>query len=138
MSRTKKALSGTVSSFAQYGVQIVLQFLLAPLILNYAGQETMGAYAIVMQIIGYFSLADLGMNVSGNRYLAQSYNLPDNNNRYRKILSFLRLFSVGSSIFVGVAILVFLPFINSVVTLSKSVEYDFKNALLYYAKTDKK
>lgn len=133
MSRTKKAFSGTVTSFVQYGIQILLQFLLAPLILKYAGQETMGAYAIVMQIIGYFSLADLGMNVSGNRYLAQSYNLNDNNNKYSKILGFLRLFSVGSSIFVGVAILVGLPFIDSVITLSRSVEDDFKNALLYYA-----
>lgn len=133
MSRTKKALNGTITSFVQYGIQILLQFLLAPLILKYAGQETMGAYAIIMQIIGYFSLADLGMNISGNRYLSQSYNLNDNNEKYSKILSFIRLFSVGSSIFIGIAILVGLPFVDSVVTLSKSVENDFKNALIYYA-----
>lgn len=133
MSRTKKVLNGTITSFLQYGVQILFQFFLAPLILKYAGQETMGGYSIIMQIIGYFSLADLGMNVAGNRYLAQSYNLNDKNERYSKILSFIRLFSVATSISIGVAILVGLPFIDSVIKLNKSVEIDFKNALLYYS-----
>ncbi len=65
MSGTSRAIKGAVTSFLQYGLQIVLQIALAPLVLRAAGQETLGAYVSLMQAIGYLALVDFGFTVPG-------------------------------------------------------------------------
>ena len=87
MSRTSRALKGTLTSFLQYGLQIVLQAALVPLVLHIAGRETLGAYAILMQAIGYLALADLGFSVATNRFLAQAYGHDDGGLRFRQGMS---------------------------------------------------
>ena len=51
-SRTTKASRGLFADLLQYGVLIALQVVLAPIILKVSGQEVLGTYSIVMQIIG--------------------------------------------------------------------------------------
>ena len=51
--RTNKAIKGTITSLGSFVVLLVLQVVLPPVVLKIAGQEVLGAYAIVMQVIGY-------------------------------------------------------------------------------------
>ena len=56
--RTAKVIKGSISGIAQNALSILFQLLVTPMILFYAGQESLGAYAIIMQIIGYCILLD--------------------------------------------------------------------------------
>lgn len=87
--RTSRAIKGTATSILQYVVYIALQPILAPLVLRMAGQEALGAYSIVMQIVGYGILLDLGFSVALGRYLAQTFGENESS------LSFCEVFSIG-------------------------------------------
>lgn len=96
--RTGRAVKGTLVSFLQYGTQMLLQAFLAPLVLRLAGQETLGAYALLMQVVGYLAMLDLGFSVTLNRYLAQATGCGDGGERFRAVLSTARTFLVGSNL----------------------------------------
>ena len=87
MSRTARTASGTLTSFLQYGLQVILQITLAPLVLRAAGQETLGAYAILMQAIGYLALVDFGFAAAANRFMSQAYGKDDGGNLLRQVMS---------------------------------------------------
>jgi len=92
-SRTKIALHGTVVNIAQYAILVALQVFVTPLILKNLGQETLGAYSIVMQIVGYSMLLDLGFSVALGRFLSQAFGQPD-----RK-MQFYDIFRIGTLVF---------------------------------------
>jgi len=75
--RTSRAIAGTVTSFLQYALLMVLQFLLAPVVLRVAGQEVLGAYSFLMQMIAWGALTDMGFGVAASRSLAQAHGLSD-------------------------------------------------------------
>ena len=85
--RTKKAIKGTVTSLVQFGVLVVLQTVLTPVVLKIAGQEVLGAYSIVMQIIGYGLILDFGLGVALSRYLSQSFGYNDKGTKFTKIFN---------------------------------------------------
>ena len=97
-SRTSRAAKGILTSFLQFGLQSGLQFILSPIILRIAGQETLGAYAILMQVIGYLALTDLGFGVAVSRYLAQATAYDDQGARFRDIITTGKTFSLGANI----------------------------------------
>ena len=99
--RTERAVKGTLVSFLQYGTQMLLQAFLAPLVLRLAGQETLGAYALLMQVVGYLAMLDLGFSVTLNRYLAQASGLDDGGKRFRDVLSTARTFLLGSNLLIA-------------------------------------
>ena len=72
-SRTKRAVNGSVTGLMQHFITMLFQLILAPLILAQSGQETLGGYAVVLQIIGYGILLDFGFSVAWGRYLAQAH-----------------------------------------------------------------
>jgi len=116
--RTERAVKGTLVSFLQYGTQMLLQLFLVPLVLRMAGQESLGAYALLMQVVGYLAMTDLGFSVTLNRYLAQASGIDDGGKRFRDVLSTARTFLLGSNILF--AILVLLLCINIEVFFSLS------------------
>jgi len=94
-SRTTKALKGTIASFAQYGIFLILQVILTPLILKVSGQEVLGTYSIIMQIVGYGILLDLGFSVALSRFLSQAYGLNDNGKSFLKYLLLEEIFTIN-------------------------------------------
>ncbi len=104
-SRTDRAVSGALVSFLQYGVQILLQVGLVPFVLRIAGQEVLGAYALLMQVIGYLTMLDLGFSASLNRYLAQASGYDDGGKRFDDVLTTARTFMLGSNVVFAFAVL---------------------------------
>ena len=96
--RTVKALKGATTSIIQYSVLVVMQVLLAPIVLKVAGQEVLGAYSIVMQIIGYGLLLDLGLSVAVGRYLSQSFNSGAKNSNFSEIFNIGRYFTIATNL----------------------------------------
>jgi len=72
MERTGRVLRGTAAGVLQLLVATALQIVLMPLILRIAGQEALGVYAILLQIIGYLALLDIGITTAMGRALSQA------------------------------------------------------------------
>ena len=104
--RTERAFNGTLVSFLQYGLQMLLQAFLAPLVLCLAGQETLGAYALLIQVYAYIAMLDLGFSATLTRFLANARGYQDEGRRFRDVISTARTFLLGSN--TCIAILTFL------------------------------
>lgn len=104
MSRTRKALGGAASGMFGYVLQVSSQVLVIPLVLAIAGQEAMGAYAALTQLISYLGLIDIGFGSAAYWYLASASGRDDNGEHFRFLLAKIRsvLFIVNT----GFAILV--------------------------------
>lgn len=99
--RTERAVKGTLASFLQYGMQMLLQAFLAPLVLRLAGQETLGAYAVLVQVLGYLSMLDLGVTVSLNVFMARAHSRDDRGKRLGEVLSTARSYLCVSNALVA-------------------------------------
>lgn len=86
----KQILYGIASNYLEYIISILLAILVSPLVLKYAGQETMGAYAILIQIIAYVGLIDLGFGYSTSRFLAQSNATTQDKSGFTQTLNIFR------------------------------------------------
>lgn len=132
-SRTSKAFKGTVASFVQYGIFIILQVILTPLILKVAGQEVLGAYSIIMQIVGYGILLDLGFSVALSRFLSQTYGLNDQGCKFAEVFSIGRVFLlVTNLVFAALIFLVALK-IGDLIVASESILTQARFALFFLA-----
>ena len=85
MNRTERAAAGFLLSLAQYGTQIGLQIVLAPAVLLLAGRETLGAFAILMEVVGYFTILDQGAGMSIGRYFAQAHGQPGGDQEFARV-----------------------------------------------------
>jgi O-antigen/teichoic acid export membrane protein len=103
------------------------------LILKVAGQEVLGAYSIIMQIVGYGILLDLGFSVALSRYLSQTYGFKDNGNRFAEVFAIGRLFLLVTNIvFASLIFLVALK-IGDLIVASDSIISQARLALYFLA-----
>jgi O-antigen/teichoic acid export membrane protein len=129
--RTNKAVKGIVTSLMQLGVLIILQILLAPVILKIAGQEVLGAYVIVMQIIGYGLILDFGLSVALSRFLSQSFSDIDKDLKFIKIFNLGRYFILATNLLISIFILILALNLNYLITSSHSVLDDARTSLYF-------
>ena len=132
-SRTSKAFKGTVTSFAQYGIFIILQVMLTPLILKIAGQEVLGAYSIIMQIVGYGILLDLGFSVALARFLSQTYGLNDQGCRFAEVFTIGRVFLLVTNVVLASLIFLVGQKIGDLIVASESILAQASTALYFLA-----
>ena len=85
--RTSRALKGSITGIIQSVLAILFQLILTPMILFYSGQEMLGGYAIIMQVIGYGILLDFGFSTAFTRYLCQAFNSHENKQRFSELLT---------------------------------------------------
>jgi len=70
MSRSKRFISGLLSSYAAIGINILYTLASVPLALHYLNKEEFGVWALVTQLSGYLMLLEFGMGGSVARFLA--------------------------------------------------------------------
>lgn len=70
MSRLKNFAHGVISGYVQMAANIVFTIFSVPLALHYLGKEEFALWSVIMQVMGYFALIDLGMTASVARALA--------------------------------------------------------------------
>lgn len=128
--RTSRAISGTITSFLQYALIIMLQFALAPVVLHAAGQEVLGAYSFLLQMLTWAALTDLGFGVAISRSLAQAHGLEDGRKRFRAVFTTGRTFYLGSNIVFSLVIVVLAYNIHSLLSMSAHVESQARTSLL--------
>lgn len=70
MSRSKRFVTGLLSSYAALGINILYTIASIPLALHYLDKEQFGLWALVAQLSGYLGLLELGMRGSVSRILS--------------------------------------------------------------------
>lgn len=131
--RTSRAFAGTITSLFQYAFIMALQFLLAPIVLRVAGQEVLGGYSFLMQIISWAALTDLGFGVAIGRFLAQAIGIDDQRQRFRKIFITGRTFYLASNFTFAGLILIIAWTVNSLMPMSDSVGKEAQWSLVLLA-----
>jgi O-antigen/teichoic acid export membrane protein len=71
MNRSRRALAGGAVLALQVVLRVGTTIVLAPLLLHLENQETLGAYSVVTQLIGYVVLLELGLGRALGREVAQ-------------------------------------------------------------------
>jgi len=130
MQRTNRVIGGTIAGILQFIVAIGLQVVLMPIILHQAGQETLGAYVIILQVIGYLILVDMGMSTAFGRSLNQASNQPE---RFQLLINsgFYFLVMIGLIYALACAILAF--FIKDWFSLSTTIATQTQLAVISLA-----
>lgn len=67
----QKIIKNTLYSIVSYGYSAVVGFLLVPFVLKNLGINRYGIWSLITMITGYFSLIDLGIGQSFERYIAE-------------------------------------------------------------------
>ena len=126
---TPKALKGVVTSFIQYGCQIGLQVLLAPMVIKIAGQEVLGAYAVIMQAVAYLALVDMGFSLAMTRFLSQAYGYSDGGMRFEAVLATSQIMLVFTNTVYAILLLLLAFFCKDAFSLSEGVAAQTKLGL---------
>lgn len=116
--RTNKAYKGALASLLQYGIFIILQIFLAPFVLRIAGQEVLGAYSIIMQIVGYGILLDLGFSVALGRYLSRAYGYENRQHEFVEVLTIGQIILFLTNLIFAVIILLVAFWIEDLIVAS--------------------
>jgi O-antigen/teichoic acid export membrane protein len=133
MSRSSRAAKGFVTSIFQYVSQILVQVLLAPIVLKMAGRETLGAYAAIMQVLGFIALVDIVGSWTLERFLGQALGLEDGGERFRTILTTARTAFLFCNCAFGLLVVIFSFFISRMFHLSPAVAHQARLALYVIA-----
>ena len=133
LSRTAKAFYGTITSFIQNGLSMFAQLIVTPIILIQAGQEVLGGYSIIMQIIGLGILLDFGFSTAFNRYLCQTFNLGDDNKSFNTTVSSGRLILFAFNLFIALFLIIFSFNVDFFINSTQEISNQSKNALLIMA-----
>jgi O-antigen/teichoic acid export membrane protein len=129
VSRTARAVSGSVTGLASWVLQVAMAAVLAPVVLRYAGQETLGTYAVLMQVIGYLALLDLGIGFGMSRYLPQAFGVEDGGRRFREVFASGRVFQIATNLLSAALILLIAIFVGRWFKLSPDTARQARIAL---------
>ena len=129
MSRTGRAAKGFATSIFQYVSLMLVQALLAPVVLEVAGRETLGAYSAVMQVVAFIGLTDFMGSIVFERFLGQASGLDDGGARFRTVFTTVRtmfLFTVSAY---SLLVILFSFYVARLFHLSPSVGREAEYAL---------
>ncbi len=133
MGRSSRAAKGFLTSVLRYAAQILVQVLLAPVVLKYAGRETLGAYAAIMQVLGLIALVDIVGSWSLERFLGQAIGLDDGGRRFREILTTARTVFLFCNAVFALLVVIFSLFMGHLLHLSPDVALQARLALYVIA-----
>jgi O-antigen/teichoic acid export membrane protein len=131
--KTRKATKGVITDWVQYTVLVALQVILMPVILNVAGSDVLGAYSIIMQVIGYGLILDFGVSVALNRYLCQSYGENHKFVNFKKFINIGRVFIFVINLILSIFIIVLTQYLDFIIDSSASIQQKSEFSLYIFA-----
>lgn len=106
----KKLFLNSISGTALYFVNILIMFIMSPVVIKSLGNRDYGVWEIIMSAVGYMGLLDLGVGPALLRYVAVAHGREDMNEMQRIISSALFFFIIIAMIAVtGLVTLSFFP-----------------------------
>lgn len=131
--RTSRAIKGIITGIIQNALNILFQLIITPMILIYAGQEALGGYAIILQIIGYGILLDFGNSVALMRYLCQAFDTQGDISRFSALLTVGRNVLFITNFFVFLFLVTVALNIETVIRDSVAIQSQAQHALAFMA-----
>ena len=112
LSLNAKLLRGASVNIVEHGLKVVVMFITTPLMVQFLGKEDYGIWLLSIAIIAYVRLLDLGVSLSGSRFLANSLGSGDEKEYRSLICRLFRLYSwIGIAAICVAAMVVFsLPY----------------------------
>ena len=102
-SRSEQIIINLFTSGLAWGWPVILSFAITPLLVKFMGIDAYGIRGLIISIIGYFALLDMGSNAAGTKYLAE-YNAQNDRPLIKELLgTTLTMYSIVG-IIGGVAI----------------------------------
>lgn len=92
---------GILLSYVSMGANVLVKFLYTPILLRLLGQAEFGLYSLVISIVGYLAILDLGFGSTVTRYTVQYKSANDQN-------GLKRLYSTLSVIYIIIGIIAML------------------------------
>lgn len=113
MSLAKKLLRGSAISLGDHAVKIAAVFVTTPLMVRHLGEHDYGLWIFTLAIIGYLRLLDLGISLTGNRFLGHAIGSGEVQRYHDHFLAFSYLFNrIGlGTLLVTVVLVLLVPFI---------------------------
>jgi O-antigen/teichoic acid export membrane protein len=129
MSRTEKAAKGFATGIFQYAVQILVQVFLAPVVLEFAGREALGAYGAISQVLLLFGLIDVVHSWSLERFFGQSVGLEDGGKRFRNVFATARTLLLATNSIFAILVMVLGNYVGPLFSLSPAIATEATKAL---------
>jgi O-antigen/teichoic acid export membrane protein len=105
-----------IFNFAGYAANILITFLIAPLLVHRLGDTAYGVWGLISEILGYSFLLDFGIRIAVTRYIGRHLAL-DEPEAMNRVLTTGLVFSAGSVVIVltgGVVLAFLLPRLFSI------------------------
>jgi O-antigen/teichoic acid export membrane protein/predicted O-methyltransferase YrrM len=102
MSQARTLLRNVASNWAGYAVHVAVAFFLTPYVIHSLGETRYGIWSLVIGVVGYYGLLDLGVASGMTQYLTRylAANDVDKLNRSAST-GFIALSGIGFLVFVG-------------------------------------
>jgi O-antigen/teichoic acid export membrane protein len=112
MSLKRRLISASVLNLADYALKIGVVLAVSPFLISRLGQEDYGLWVLLLSIIGYFNLLDLGLSNTAVKYLSGAVGAGDVERQSTLFAHFRRVYrKIGTvSALMTVVVVLSLPF----------------------------
>ncbi len=124
MSRFRRFAHNVGSGYVALGANIIYSFASVPLALHYLSRQDFGLWALLMQLVGYLGLIDLGMNGAATRLLIDHKDNPETGD-YGSMVQTTVLVSLVQALIVAGAGLAFATICARLVSIPAARAADF-------------
>ncbi len=102
MSRLNRSIRNMASNLFGWVIPVALNMVAVPLLIQKLGPDAYGLSNLVMVLVGYFSIMDLGMDIAGIKLLAEYQAMKDNESISRlmstKLVLYVSMGLIGTAI----------------------------------------
>ncbi len=109
MYKKPSLLLNAVSNWVALIINITIAFYMTPLILKFIGKEGYGIWTIIMSIIGYYGVLDLGISSAISRYIARYAGKRDSESLNKTASTSMIIFSIIGIIIILCSVLLAEP-----------------------------
>lgn len=113
----------TLSNWFSLIISLIIGFIFTPILIKYVGTANYGIWSLILTIIGYYGILDLGIMSASLRYISLYYGKKDNDNLNKIINTSLLLFTIMGILLMIISF--FLP--NPLSKFFNIQESDFKS-----------
>ena len=124
MSRLKNFSRNLATSYLQLAVTVIYSLISVPLILHWLPKAEFGLWALLVQLMGYISLVDLGMNSAISRFLVDHKDHP-HKGEYGSLLKTSALVSVVQGLIILAVATLASPFLAAAMKIPAEYQTTF-------------
>lgn len=133
MTRSSRAAKGFATSLLQSLSQIAVQIVLAPVVLEVAGKEVLGAYAAISQVVALFTVMDVAGSWVLERFLSMASGSEDDGQKFRTVFTIARTVQLVTNSFYALAVVGVSFFLPQLFHLSPETAVQARYALYVVA-----